>query len=69
VKPRIALVQAGYRNRFQHPVPEVMARYEARSIRVISSPACGAALWKSQHADRLDCQREVAKRYWHHRLP
>jgi competence protein ComEC len=69
VKPRIALVQAGYRNRFQHPVPEVMARYEARSIRVISSTACGAALWKSQNADRLDCQREVAKRYWHHRLP
>ncbi len=69
VKPRIALVQAGYRNRFQHPVPEVMLRYEARSIRVVSSPACGAARWKSEDADRLDCQREVAKRYWHHRLP
>jgi competence protein ComEC len=27
VAPRVALVQAGYRNRFGHPVPEVLQRY------------------------------------------
>jgi competence protein ComEC len=68
VSPRIALVQAGYRNRFQHPVPEVMQRYEERRIRVITSPACGAAWWSSAQADQIDCQRELAQRYWHHRL-
>ena len=68
VKPTIALVQAGYRNRFQHPVPEIMQRYSERSIQVISSPACGAARWASD-APSVVCQREVARRYWHHRVP
>ena len=27
VRPRVAVVQAGYRNRFGHPAPEVLARY------------------------------------------
>ncbi len=69
VKPKIALVQAGYRNRFQHPIPEVMQRYSDRSIRVLQSPSCGAAHWRSQEPDALSCQRETDRRYWHHRLP
>lgn len=69
VKPRIALVQAGYRNRFQHPVLEVMARYTERSIRVVQSSNCGAAHWRSESADQINCQRDIAKRYWHHLLP
>jgi competence protein ComEC len=68
VRPSIALVQAGYRNRFQHPVHEVMARYTERSIAVISSPACGAARWASD-APEVICQRVIAKKYWHHQLP
>jgi competence protein ComEC len=69
VKPQIAWVQAGYRNRFQHPVPEVMARYQERSIRVIASPQCGAAHWSSAEPKAVSCQRETHRRYWHHRLP
>ena len=69
VKPRIALVQAGYRNRFQHPVPEVMARYQERHIQVIASPQCGSAFWSSNHPQTVSCQRDTHKRYWHHRLP
>ncbi len=65
VKPRIALVQAGYRNRFQHPVPEVMARYTERGIAVVSSPVCGAMRWASD-TPKVVCQREVSRRYWHH---
>ena len=26
------------------------------------------AVWNSQHADALRCQREEGKRYWHHVL-
>jgi competence protein ComEC len=69
VKPSIALVQAGYRNRFQHPVPQVLERYEERAIRVISSPACGAARWSSATAQQVSCYRQSHHRYWHHRLP
>jgi competence protein ComEC len=69
VKPSIALVQAGYRNRFNHPVPEVIARYQERSIRIVASPQCGAAHWKSAQPQTVSCQRETHKRYWHHRLP
>lgn len=69
VRPSIAIVQAGYRNRFQHPVPEVMARYQERSIRIIASPQCGAARWQSDQALQINCQRETDRRYWHHRVP
>jgi competence protein ComEC len=67
VAPSVALVQAGYRNRFGHPAPPVLARYEERKIRVIDSAHCGAALWKSAQADQTVCQRELNLRYWHHR--
>lgn len=66
VQARIAIVQAGYRNRFQHPVPEVLARYEQRQIRTIISPHCGAARWRSDAPDQVQCQRAVGKHYWHH---
>jgi competence protein ComEC len=69
VQPKIALVQAGYRNRFQHPVAEVMARYEERQIRVIRSAECGAAHWQSSAPQRIICQREADRRYWHHQVP
>ncbi len=69
VKPTIAIVQSGYRNRFQHPVPEVMARYDERQIRVIKSPQCGAARWQSDVASNVHCQRQLDKRYWQHQMP
>lgn len=69
VQPRWALVQSGYRNRYGHPAPPVLARYEAHGIRVVDSPHCGAARWHSGAPQELVCQREQARRYWHHSLP
>ena len=66
VKPKFALAQAGYRNRFNHPVESVLARYADRQIRVIKSPICGAATWRSEQADEVLCERQQAMRYWHH---
>ncbi len=66
VQPKLALVQAGYRNRFQHPVPQVIARYTARTIQVIDSPRCGAATWRSAAPQMVECEREVNRRYWQH---
>jgi competence protein ComEC len=63
VAPRVAVVQAGYRNRFGHPAPPVRARYDARGIELIESPVCGA--WRFG-PDGNTCWRAVAQRYWHH---
>lgn len=69
VAPPLALVQAGYRNRFGHPAPAVLARYTERGIRVVDSARCGAAHWQSQAPRRLSCQRQTERRYWQHTVP
>ena len=71
VAPRVALVQAGYRNRYGHPAPAVAARYAERGIVFINTVGCGA--W-SADADRIGedrigiCERQRSRRYWHHGL-
>jgi competence protein ComEC len=69
VHPRIALGQSGYRNRFNHPAPEVAQRYIDRNIPLTASPQCGAAMWRSDQPLALTCQRQMHQRYWHHSLP
>lgn len=69
VQPRTALVQAGYRNRFGHPAPEVLQRYRALGIQVIESPRCGAATWSSAAPAAVTCERDTARRYWQHTIP
>jgi competence protein ComEC len=66
VQPQLALVQAGYRNRFGHPVASVVARYDERGIRLVRSPQCGAAGWQSVKPAEVSCQRQQGQRYWHH---
>lgn len=66
VLPKLALAQAGYRNRFGHPAPPVLARYRERGIAVFASPACGAATWTSTRPADIACQRQTGLRYWHH---
>jgi len=66
VKPSLALAQAGYRSRFGHPSPDVVARYEARGIPFLRSDRCGALTLRPGEAAR--CERVAARRYWHHRV-
>jgi len=68
VQPAVALAQVGYRNRFGHPAPLVMQRYAERGIQVAASARCGAARWQSQAPQAVQCQRDTAPRYWHHRF-
>ncbi|WP_345778440.1 hypothetical protein [Dyella sp. 2HG41-7] len=42
VKPAFAVVSAGWRNRFGHPRPEVMARYAAAGVMVFNTAVDGA---------------------------
>jgi competence protein ComEC len=65
-RPQIALVQAGYRNRYGHPVAEVLQRYRDRGIALRLSPSCGA--WTRMAAGPAggECERDSSRRYWHH---
>ncbi|MGE4328830.1 DNA internalization-related competence protein ComEC/Rec2 [Diaphorobacter sp.] len=67
VQPRIALVQAGYRNRFGHPAPEVAARYRRQGSTLVQTPDCGAVRWQSHAPHAVHCERQAAQRYWHYR--
>jgi competence protein ComEC len=69
LEPKLALVQAGYRNRYGHPAEAVVARYSQQGIVLVESIHCGAALWQSQTPERVQCERVLAKRYWHHVIP
>ena len=68
-RPRLAFVQAGYRNRFGHPAPAVLARYQAAGVPVIQSADCGALYWSSAAPAQAHCERELRRRYWHRSAP
>lgn len=68
LRPQWVLVQSGYRNRFGHPAPEILARYRERAMRWVTSPDCGAATWRSAAPTEVDCERRSDPRYWQHRL-
>jgi len=67
--PGLALVQAGYRNRFGHPAAEVVQRYQRRGVRLLTSVHCGAAFWRSDQPGQVRCERQAAPRYWRHVPP
>jgi competence protein ComEC len=68
VGPGLAVVQAGYRNRFGHPAPRVQERYSARGIPLVGSAQCGALWWHSGAASSFSCERETNPHYWQHTL-
>ena len=68
VQPDTALVQAGYRNRFGHPAPDVLQRYRALGINVVESAHCGAANWSSKLPAAVVCERDSERHYWQHQL-
>ncbi len=61
VRPRVAVIQVGYRSRYGHPAPDVVARYAAHGIPVVRSDHCGAWLWNGGAAR---CTRTLRRRYW-----
>ncbi len=66
-RPAWASVQAGYRNRFGHPDPEVLARYMARGVHVVRSDESGMAQWRFRGDGSVELHRwrASAHRYWH----
>ena len=72
VAPRIALFAVGYRNRFHHPNPGVMARYAARGIEVWRTDLDGALrvqLPADGGGELVVRGQDEARRYWTDRAP
>lgn len=47
VAPQQVVIQVARRNRYGHPAPAVLARYEAMGLPWVASPDCGAFIWDS----------------------
>ena len=70
VHPDIALLPVGYRNRFHHPHPDVMARYAARGIAVYRTDSGGrvrVVLPATNAVPRVSRFRDEAPHYWRSR--
>lgn len=67
VNPDIALIAAGYRNRFGHPNDEVLDRYRALGSRIYRTDRDGALLLAIESDGTLSVQRYrgLYRRYWH----
>jgi competence protein ComEC len=66
VRPRVALLPVGYRNRYHHPHPTVVARYVERGIRLEDSATAGAISLRLEAAGlQIDRYRDTQRRYWY----
>ncbi|WP_449413148.1 DNA internalization-related competence protein ComEC/Rec2 [Pandoraea soli] len=70
VSPTHVVFQAGYRNRFGHPRPGVVARYQAVGARIWQSVTHGGVRFSFTN-DGIEAQsyREQYRRYWHAEVP
>jgi competence protein ComEC len=66
VAPEVAVFTPGYRNRFGHPRPEIVARYAAAGIRSYRTDYEGALTFAFEPGATLAPRRErdVDPRYW-----
>ena len=66
VAPKVAIFTVGYRNRFRHPHPDVVARYVDFGSRMLRSDESGAITVKFLRTGWVvEVQREQGRRYWH----
>lgn len=66
VKPRTAIFQVGYRNRYRHPNPVVLERYVERDVEILRSDAHGAIMLRLRPGAAPDVIRHRVDRprYW-----
>jgi competence protein ComEC len=67
IRPRIAIVPVGYRNRFGHPAAEVLARYAALGADIYRTDRDGALLVRFEDGASVRAWRAVRPRYWQER--
>jgi competence protein ComEC len=66
VAPEVAVFTPGYRNRFGHPRPEIVARYADAGIRTYRTDYDGALTFDFEPGTALAprIERDVDRRYW-----
>jgi competence protein ComEC len=68
-QPRSVLFQAGYRNRFGHPDPSVVADFRALDAQISRSDHHGALPWRLRAnvdpVPTVAAARQQLRRYWH----
>jgi competence protein ComEC len=65
VAPRVAVVPAGYRNRFNHPNREVLERYRAAGAEIVRTDLQGAVTVKlASRGMEVLTERQRRGRYW-----
>lgn len=67
VKPKIALFSSGYQNRFHHPHPQVMQRYQRRQILTWNTAQQGALSFRitKKGISPPQLARQEMRRFWH----
>jgi competence protein ComEC len=64
IRPRIAVVPVGYRNRFGHPADAVLARYAELGATVHRTDRDGALLLRFGETVSVQTWRALHRRYW-----
>jgi competence protein ComEC len=70
IQPNLTIFTAGYLNRFRHPRPEIVKRYEDTQSKILRSDYHGAitlnfVAGNSKGAFSTNSWRQQDKRYWH----
>ena len=68
VSPQLAIISAGWRNRWGFPKPVVVRRYEARDIQLFNTADSGALMFRlgaDFKLPRIIEQRQMQARFWH----
>lgn len=70
VSPKVSVISAGYRNRYKLPSNAVLSRYEQANRSFMRTDKSGAITIKMDATDELfiESYRQLATKYWHHRL-
>ncbi len=65
LRPQLAVISAGFGNRFGHPHPHVVARYTRAGACVLNTAYLGTIEWRSDWpANRVRAQRRARGRAW-----
>jgi len=71
LRPKAAVTQSGYRNRFGHPHPDVINRLTTEEVALLRTDLLGALRlnWSAQGEPLFACARKERRRLWHRPRP
>ena len=65
VSPRLAIISAGYRNRYRHPSQKVVKRYQERGVKLLNTAKSGAiTVTFGKNGPVVSRYRHIHQRFW-----